>query len=339
MKTDILIKRGENGEIIENLWGINFKRMMSDSKLYKTMNYLKSIRAKPEITKYLGGIWKTNNEKIFLPLYSGSSIWFYDHRYNEVLAKKDQSLKRKADYYKVSLEKHSDPFYSHLPMYWIEDTIAEDNFPKYWHNKWFLAYRKITGPNNQRNFIISAIPYYPTDDNLINITFKNFKKEIICLLANMASIPFDFIAKNKISSMAFAYFAVEQFPIFPPYTYGEELYLEIKTRILELIYTTWDMKDFSIDFGLKNDIKPFKWDLNRREKLKAELDAIFAMMYGFNQDELEYILNTFYVIRNNEQKEFGKFRTKNLVLKAFDKFENNKRERNLFRLEKIKSFI
>ncbi len=36
---------------------------------------------------------------------------------------------------------------------------------------------------------------------------------------------------------------------------------------------------------------PFKWDENRRAVLRGELDAIFARLYGLNRKQLRYILD------------------------------------------------
>ena len=67
----------------------------------------------------LGGAWQTTRGEEFLPLYSGSSIWFYNHRYNEVTPKKDKSKKQKTNLIKVSIEQYKNPYYYHIPMFWI----------------------------------------------------------------------------------------------------------------------------------------------------------------------------------------------------------------------------
>jgi hypothetical protein len=39
------------------------------------------------------------------------------------------------------------------------------------------------------------------------------------------------------------------------------------------------------------DGEPFIWDDGRRAKLRAELDAYYAKLYGLTRDELRYILD------------------------------------------------
>lgn len=274
-------------------------------------------------------------EGFFFPLYSGSSIWFYDHRFNEILPKKKKSLKRKADYIRVTEEQHRDPNYFHTPLYWVKEKIAKEHFIKGWDKNWFVAVRKIGGPNNQRNFVTSIIPRYPSDDSLIILNFKNYRKEIICFLANTSSIIFDFFAKNKSTGVNFSFFVIEQLPIFPFQIYSEKLYRQLKSRVTVLVFTSWDLKEFASDFSLTPPKKPYIWNENERFIIKSELDAIYAMMYGFNREQLEYILNTFYVIRNNELNEFGEFKTKRHILEAYDKFNSDPELGPLFRLEGV----
>lgn len=76
---------------------------------------------------------------------------------------------------------------------------------------------------------------------------------------------------------------------------------------------------------------PFKWDEERRAHLRAELDAYYALLYGLERDELRYILDpkevhgedfpgeTFRVLKDKEIKQHGEYRTRRLVLVAYDR--------------------
>lgn len=78
-------------------------------------------------------------------------------------------------------------------------------------------------------------------------------------------------------------------------------------------------------------LPPFVWHLQRRAQIRAELDAYYARLYGLTRDELRYILDpadlhgpdfpseTFRVLKNNEIKQFGEYRTQRLVLAAWDR--------------------
>ena len=82
-------------------------------------------------------------------------------------------------------------------------------------------------------------------------------------------------------------------------------------------------------------IPPFRWDEDRRALLRAELDAYYARLYGLTRDELRYILDpkdvygpdfpgeTFRVLKEKEERLYGEYRTRRLVLEAWDKLAAN----------------
>ncbi len=72
-----------------------------------------------------------------------------------------------------------------------------------------------------------------------------------------------------------------------------------------------------------------------RATLRAELDAYYAKLYGLTRDELRYILDpadiygddypseTFRVLKSNEIRQFGEYRTRRLVLEAWDRLASS----------------
>jgi hypothetical protein len=78
-------------------------------------------------------------------------------------------------------------------------------------------------------------------------------------------------------------------------------------------------------------LPPFRWSDERRALIRAELDARIARLYGLTRDELRYILDpadvygpdfpgeTFRVLKEKEIKQFGEYRTRRLVLDAWDR--------------------
>ncbi|KKM97084.1 hypothetical protein LCGC14_1171620, partial [marine sediment metagenome] len=341
LKVPILIQRDDNNNILINQWSLSFKRILdtsNDSKLFFTQKMLEDIEGKPKSKIYLGGKWLRkvdNNHEIFLPIYSGSAIWYYDHRFNDVFSKKDKSKRQKSYPVRLSLEKHKDPYYFHKPMYWLREIDSINKYPDKWEKNWFLCYRAIGGTSNQRTLAITVMPKYPAIHTLIIIYFKQYRKEIICFLANSASIICDYIVRNKITGTSISQFLIEQLPIFSFNIYSDKLFKQIRKRIIKLVFTTWDMKDFALDFKMADNLKPYEWNEDLRFQLITELDAIFAMMYGFSYLEVEYIVNSFKVLRDIEIKDFGEFRTKKLILDAYNKFNSDPELGPLFRLEGV----
>ena len=56
--------------------------------------------------------------------------------------------------------------------------------------------------------------------------------------------------------------------------------------------------------------------------MKAELDAIVAHLYGLTRDELDYLLETFSIVKRKDIGKFGEYKTKKLILEYYDKYVN-----------------
>jgi hypothetical protein len=113
---------------------------------------------------------------------------------------------------------------------------------------------------------------------------------------------------------------------------------ETRLAILKAVYKE-DASNITADSPLarrawdKTLIPPFVFDTERRAQVRAELDAYYAKLYGLTRDELRYILDpkdvmgedypseTFRVLKDNELKQYGEYRTQRLVLAAWDKME------------------
>ncbi len=67
---------------------------------------------------------------------------------------------------------------------------------------------------------------------------------------------------------------------------------------------------------------PFKWDEERRARLRAELDAIYAHLYGLTREELDYILETFPIVKRKDVEKYGSYRTKELILDYYEEYSD-----------------
>ena len=90
----------------------------------------------------------------------------------------------------------------------------------------------------------------------------------------------------------------------------------IRSNAIELAYTSWRLKPYAQELG--DDGPPFRWDPERRALLRADLDAAFMHMHGLNRQEAEHVLNSFFVVRKYDERDHGEYRTKRLVLEAYD---------------------
>ena len=129
------------------------------------------------------------------------------------------------------------------------------------------------------------------------------------------------------------FFHVQQLPVLGPNFYTEPRFAFLVPKVLELIYTSHTMAPFARDLG--HGGPPFAWDEERRACLRADLDAFYARAYGLIRDELRYILDpadvkgpdypseTFRVLKEKEIRQYGEYRTRLLVLAAWDRMEAN----------------
>jgi hypothetical protein len=145
-----------------------------------------------------------------------------------------------------------------------------------------------------------------------------------CLYACLCSFPLDYAARQKIGGTSLNYFLGKQFPVLAPSVYagdtswcpGTVLRDWLLPRVLELTYTAWDLEPFAKDVGYAG--APFRWDPARRALLRAELDAAFFHLYGIARDDVDYIMETFPIVRRNDERAHGEYRTKRLILEIYD---------------------
>lgn len=197
-------------------------------------------------------------------------------------------------------------------------------------SRWLMGFRDICRATDERTVIATVLPRVGVGNKiplLIRGT-RNDHKHAACLLGNLGALVFDFAARQKIGGTTLNFFIAKQLPILSPDQYTDADLAFISPRVLELTYTAHDLKPWAEDLGYSGE--PFPFEPERRAQLRAELDAYFARLYGLTRDELRYVLDpadvmgsdypseTFRVLKNNEEKEFGEYRTRRLVLAAWD---------------------
>ena len=130
------------------------------------------------------------------------------------------------------------------------------------------------------------------------------------------SFAVDYSVRQKLGGINMTFGYVQQFPILPPSSFTTERLTFITPRVLELTYTAHDLTGFARD--LSYDGAPFTWNDERRFWLRCELDALYFMLYGIPRDDVEYIMETFPIVRGKDLKAHGAYRTKDAILQVFD---------------------
>jgi hypothetical protein len=99
-------------------------------------------------------------------------------------------------------------------------------------------------------------------------------------------------------------------------SYGPRHERDIRQKILEgakNLSKKWDSL-----CGI-HDRTPDRRDTGDRAQLRAEIDAYVAHLYGLSREDFAYILETFTVLRRNEEKAFGEYMSKRKCLEEFDR--------------------
>lgn len=209
--------------------------------------------------------------------------------------------------------------------------------------RWLMGWRDICRSTDERTVIASVIPRVGVGHTMPLFYTTQSAAPVAAMLANWSSLTLDYLARQKVGGTHLTYGYLRQFPVLPPDRYTSADLAFIVPRVLELTYTAHDMQAWADDLLAAmpeadprppeqrgTPLPPFPWNPERRARLRAELDAYYARLYGLPLDELRYILEpadvmgtdypseTFRVLKNNEMREFGEYRTQRLVLEAWD---------------------
>jgi hypothetical protein len=205
--------------------------------------------------------------------------------------------------------------------------------------RWLMGWRDITKTQNERTVIASVLPIVGVGHKLPLFLLGSHISgpDAAAFLGNLDSLVLDFVARQKVGGTSLTYHYMKQFPVLPPNRYSAADLAYIVPRVLELTYTANDLKPWADVLAafdprpIAERGRPFAWIPERRALLRAELDAYYALLYGLDRDELRYILapadvmgpdypsETFRVLKNNEMRQFGEYRTRRLVLEAWDR--------------------
>lgn len=240
-------------------------------------------------------LFKTKPADGRLPLYEGKMIHQFTHEYAE-------------------------------PKYWISEkegrkTLLSNEKDKgqiLQYQNYRLAYRAIARNTDNRTMIATVLPhrvFYAHSMNAIHLEFSKIITLYIVSLFN--SFIFDYILRQRVTANL-TMFYIYQLPVprLSENSTGQEkkTFDSLVERAAKLICTTEEFAD------LWKEVMGTKWTENSgvtddkaRAKLRAEIDAIVAHLYGITEEEFIHILSTFPIVSDyvksltkNTYKDFAK---------------------------------
>jgi hypothetical protein len=325
-----------------NPWKVHLCSMfhMTDhSYLFETKSDLENKRFILDNNIYKKG------GKEYLPLYEGKMLHNFDHRWAIFEGNKFRDV--------FQGEKQNRSFLA-KGQYWVDKNLATRQFKERKYDKnWIFALRNTTNNTNETTVVGSICPNYAFSNSLhLLLSFNDdFGKYLPVLLTSFAS---NYVCKNKIGGVNLNKFIIEQLAVLDPEIFNDFCpWDKEKTvrswflpRILELAYTACDLAPFAKDCGF--DGPPFHWDEERRFLLRCELEAaIFHLYLPSNLDgrwksaegesptefealadifptprqAIDYIMESFTILKSKDMKTYGEFRTKNVILDIHDRLQ------------------
>lgn len=197
--------------------------------------------------------------------------------------------------------------------------------------RWLMGWRDICRSTDERTVIATVFPKVGAGDKVLLIHPTRNPEHCSLFLALLDSLALDFIARQKFGGTSLKYHYMKQFAVPLPENFSCPDLNYVTPRIVELTYTSHTMRPWAADLGHVGPL--FGWDEDRRARLRAELDGFFTRKYGLSRDELRYVLDpadvhgpdfpseTFRVLRDKEIARLGEYRTRRLVLEAYDALE------------------
>jgi len=206
--------------------------------------------------------------------------------------------------------------------------------------KWLMGWRDIARSTDIRTAIFSVLPLTAVGHTSPLAFMSGLSPvERVGFVGAMNSIVMDFAARQKVGGTHLTYGLFKQFPVLRP----DSIPRRVIEATLQLILSSTDLT------GLANEFQTSRiqggWNETRRFDIRCELDAAFFHLYlpaddagGWRQADREtaaeltalkahfptprhavsFMLDSFEVLRKNEEKEFGRFRTKERILEIYD---------------------
>lgn len=247
----------------------------------------------------------TQTVERMLPLYEAKMIHHFDHRW--ATFEPDGSVRD------VTLAEKQDPCFVSLPRYWVREELVNDRIGP---DGVLVGVRDITNSTNERT-VISALFARSAVGNNLPVILNVEPRLRLRLIACLSSFALDFVARPKVGGVHLNFFIANQIAVLAPerlegaVPWCTDLGSWIDCRVLRLVSSASDMADALVS-------PTFGHDPSERAFLRAELDAAMFHLYGIPRDDVDYIMDTFPIVKRKDEAAFGSYRTKELILEVFD---------------------
>jgi len=216
------------------VWPVRYVRMLdmtNDSALFKTTGELTKGGAYRIANS---GRWKKGKNE-WLPLYEGKMVQAFDHRAASIVVN-EVNVHRPAQPSPATDVQKRDAAWRPEPQFWVDSDKVDFSGAR-----WAVGFKVVTAPTNVRTMIAAAIPCAAVGNTLPILLplvpdrppagsserklaqwkeeaaelVRNYERYAMLLLANLNSIVFDFVARQKVQGQHLKFYIVEQLPFIP----------------------------------------------------------------------------------------------------------------------------
>lgn len=247
-----------------------------------------------------------------LPLYEGRMGWQYDHRSATFTGTGDTDIAPNEDRAARAVV---------LPRYWVRASVVEDRLGR---RTWgtqaaLLGFRRVARNTDERTSIAVLLPFGAVSYGWI-LSAGPDARDLCLLLAQYNSFVFDYVLRQFLSQPSIPQGTFEQLPALTRRQFARldaalgDTTSWVVERVVALSTTGDELRAFAKELGRE----PSAWTPDQRAITEAELDALMFHLFGLPREDVDYVMDTFPIVRRNDEKEHGEFRTKRLILEVYD---------------------
>jgi len=297
-----------------NPWDISLMTMFhmtNDSDLFRIRGELES-----DGWTLKGNAFHRDGER-YLPLYEGRFGHQFNHRFAEQPG---------GQLHELTDAERQNPSRLIEPQYWVseEETNARLKRRRLGSRFGMLGFCRVARNTDDRTCIATILPFGAASYGWI-LSLGPDTEDLVSLAAVYNSFALDYVLRNALSQPSIPQSTFEQIACPGPDTFSRATKWEpsqtirewLTPRVLELTYTARDLGPFARELGY--DGSPFGWDPERRFLLRCELDAAFFHLYNIERGDVDYIMETFAIVKRKDQERYGEYRTKHTILEIYDR--------------------
>jgi hypothetical protein len=207
------------------------------------------------------------------------------------------------------------------PRYWVPAEVVHERYPDLYARGWLAGYRNVTTVSAPRTLVPTPLPIVAVGNSLPLITAPRLP----LLLAALASLPVDYVVRQKHAGANLNFFKLEQAPLPPPAAYDAPAPWDAATtandwvlaRFARAVAWTPGLEALAAELAATGvPVPAAALPADERAEALADLDAAHAVLLGLARDDLAHVLGTFTALREREEKRHGRFVTADRVLAA-----------------------